>query len=167
MAKNLELKTAVKNFTLYRNILSEIGAEYIRVLNQSDIYYRTNNGLLKLRLFDDEAELIKYNRDETGKARWSDYEILKLDAKKAGKFLRQLFEVETVVKKKRELWMFDNSRIHLDNVKRLGKFLEIETLVINGNADARQRFSSIKNLLKLDDSKQILSSYRDLMLALK
>lgn len=167
MAKNLELKTAVKNFTLYRNILTGIGAEYIRVLNQSDIYYRTNNGLLKLRLFDDEAELIKYNRDETGKTRWSDYEILKLDAKKAEKFLGQLFKVETVVKKKRELWMFDNSRIHLDNVKHLGKFLEIETLVINGNADARQRFSSIKNMLKLGDSKQILSSYRDLMLALK
>ncbi len=167
MAKNLELKTAVRNFTFFRNILTGIGAEYIRVINQSDIYYKTNNGLLKLRLFDDEAELIKYNRDETGKTRWSDYEILKLDAKKAEKFLGQLFEVETVVKKKRELWMFDNSRIHLDNVKHLGRFLEIETLVLNGNADARKRFSSIKNLLRLDDSKQILSSYRDLMLALK
>jgi predicted adenylyl cyclase CyaB len=167
MAKNLELKIAVRNFTLYRNILKKNGAKFIRVLNQSDIYYKTDNGLLKLRLFDDEAELIRYNRDETGKTRWSDYEILKLDALKAESFLLQLFEVETIVKKRRELWMFDNSRIHLDNVKHLGKFLEIETLVINGNADAKKRFSTIKNLLTLDDSKQILSSYRDLMLALK
>ncbi len=167
MAKNLELKIAVKNFTSYRSILTKIGAKYIALLNQSDIYYKMNNGLLKLRLFDDKAELIKYNRDESGKTRWSDYEILTLDAAKAEKFLGRLFEIETIVKKKRELWMYDNSRIHLDNVKKLGKFLEIETLVLNGNADARKRFNSIKSFLILDDSRQILSSYRDLMLNCK
>jgi len=167
MAKNLELKTEIKSLVKYRKILSEIDAKYIRQINQCDVYYKINNGLLKLRLFDNEAELIKYNRDESGKTRWSDYEILKLDAAKAKEFLEKLFVVETIVKKKRELWLYDNSRIHLDSVKHLGRFLEIETLVINTNSDARKRFDTIKSLLKLDDAKQILSSYRDLMLGVK
>jgi len=167
MAKNLELKTSVRSHIPYRKILQEIGAGFRGIINQCDIYYKSPNGLLKLRLYEKEAELIQYNRDESGKTRWSNYEILKLDPVTASEFLEKLFKVETIVKKKRELWLFDNSRIHLDNVKNLGKFLEIETLVLNGNAEAKKRFNFIKDQLKLNSAEQILSSYRDLMLRKK
>ena len=52
-------------------------------------------------------------------------------------------KVEAVVEKKRLLYMYDNTRIHLDEVKGLGKFLELETLVLSGLKDAKNRFNKI------------------------
>ena len=75
--------------------------------------------------------------------------------------------METIVKKKRELWLYKNTRIHLDIVKNLGSFLELETLVIKGKKDAQKRFDDIIALLHLDLKKQILASYRDLILKIK
>ena len=65
------------------------------------------------------------------------------------------------------LFLFNNTRIHLDNVKGLGKFLELETLVVNGKPDAEKRFKEIVYFLKLDQSKQIRKSYRDLIIEKK
>ncbi len=59
------------------------------------------------------------------------------------KFFSNLFDVEVIVKKKRELFYYDDTRIHLDTVNNLGKFLELETLVTNGKADAKKRFEKI------------------------
>lgn len=73
-------------------------------------------------------------------------------------------ETETVVEKHRQLYLYDNTRIHLDEVKGLGSFLELETLVINGKEDAEKRFKEIIKLLGLKTENEIRKSYRDLML---
>ena len=44
--------------------------------------------------------------------------------------------------KERKLFWFNNTRIHLDEVKELGNFLELETLLLDGKADAEKRFAS-------------------------
>lgn len=165
MPVNLELKCKVDSHTKFRRVLKESGAVYKGVIRQKDIYFKNRNALLKLRLQKNNNELIKYNRDESGKKRWSDYEILNVSGKDPEKYFRNLFEVETVVEKKRELWIYKNTRIHLDEVKNLGSFLELETLVLNGKKDAGRRFNSVISLLKLSTKDQILASYRDLMLA--
>jgi predicted adenylyl cyclase CyaB len=69
------------------------------------------------------------------------------------------------VNKKRELYLYKNTRIHLDNVKGLGCFLELETRVISSLADAEKRFSFMMDLLRLRDKKEIRASYKDLLLA--
>lgn len=166
MPINLELKCKVGSLRKFRLILRKAGGEYRGVLTQKDIYIKNNRALLKLRLQKEKNELIKYNRDESGRKRWSYYEILNVSGKAPENYFKSLFDVETVVEKKRELWIYKNTRIHLDKVKNLGLFLELETLVLNGKKEAGKRFNEIIRLLKLSTKNQILASYRDLMLKL-
>ena len=164
MPTNLELKIRVISHQALKKILEQIGAENKGILNQKDVYYSALNGLLKLRIENGNESLIFYNRNENDKSRWSDFEVLKFTNGKGEKFFSNLFDVEVIVKKERELFYYDDTRIHLDTVNYLGKFLELETLVINGKADAKKRFAKIIRLLKLDESKQIRKSYRDLLM---
>jgi adenylate cyclase class 2 len=164
MPTNLELKIKVSSHQSLKKILLQIGAENKGILKQKDVYYSVPNGLLKLRIENGNESLIFYNRNENDKNRWSDFEFLKFVNGKGEKFFNNLFNVEVIVKKKRELFYYDDTRIHLDTVKFLGKFLELETLVINGKVDAKKRFEKIISLLKLDEAKQIRKSYRDLLM---
>jgi len=164
MPLNLELKLKVLSHSDLITRLEQIGAEYKGILNQRDVYFIMDGALLKLRVMDSFSELIKYNRNEDGGTRWSDYSVLRISDVNAEDFLKQIFKVEVIVTKKRELWMFDNTRIHLDAVESLGSYLELETLVINGREDAQKRFDKIVDLLNLDLNDQILMSYRDLLL---
>jgi adenylate cyclase class IV len=164
MPTNLELKIRVTSHQSLKKILEQIGAENKGMLKQKDVYYSIPNGLLKLRIENGYEGLIFYNRNENNKNRWSDFEVLQFANAKGEKFFNNLFDVEVIVKKKRELFYYDDTRIHLDTVKYLGKFLELETLVINGKVDAKKRFEKIISLLKLDESKQIRKSYKDLLM---
>jgi predicted adenylyl cyclase CyaB len=164
MPTNLELKIRVTSHQSLKKILKQIGAENKGILNQKDVYYSVPNGLLKLRIENGSESLIFYKRNENDKNRWSDFEVLKFTNSNGEKFFNNLFNVEVIVKKERELFYYNDTRIHLDTVDYLGKFLELETLVINGKVDAKKRFKKIINLLKLDICKQIRKSYRDLLM---
>lgn len=164
MPTNLELKISVTSHQPLKKILEQIGAENRGILKQKDVYYSIPNGLLKLRIENGNESLIFYNRNENSKNRWSDFEVLEFAKGKGEKFFNNLFDVEVIVKKKRELYYYDDTRIHFDAVKSLGKFLELETLVINSKVDAKKRFEKIISLLKLNESKQIRKSYRDLLM---
>ena len=123
MPVNLELKVRLKSFNPVKKLLDEINAEYKGILNQTDIYYKTKGGLLKLRIENGSQSIIKYLREEKSKDRFSNYECLNFTAGDAARFFKNVFEVEAVVIKKRYLYTYDNTRIHLDNVKNLGYFL--------------------------------------------
>ena len=167
MPTNLELKIKIESHQNLRNLLIEIGADNNGVLNQKDVYYTVPQGLLKLRVENGKESLIFYRRDEKGNNRWSDFDVLKFANEGGEKFLKKIFTIETVVEKRRELFIYENTRIHLDEVKSLGTFVEIETLVLKGRDEAKMRFENIINLLSLDTSKQIRKSYRDLLLKRK
>jgi predicted adenylyl cyclase CyaB len=167
MPTNLELKIKVDNPVEMIEMLNEINAEFKGELGQIDIYYKIKNGLLKLRLENGSQTLIKYFRNEKTGNRWSDYQLISLERNDAREYLKDVFEVETVVEKKRLLYLYDNTRIHIDTVKDLGSFLELETLVINGKEDAWKRFQSVIDMLSLDKEDEIRKSYRDLILEQK
>jgi adenylate cyclase class IV len=162
MPINLELKIKTDNFTEIKELLTDIKAEYKGILNQRDVYYQSISGLLKLRTVNGSQELIRYDRDESGENRFSDYHVMHITAPDAEKFFNEVLTTETVIEKKRELYIFNNTRIHLDTVTDLGNFLELETLVISDKDDAEKRFAEIVALLKLDMSKQIKASYKNL-----
>lgn len=165
MGKNLELKIKVDEHNFVEQILKESNAEFIDTLNQKDIYYKYDNGLLKLRNVNGNGELIKYNRDELSSERWSDYEILNVDPEKAELFFRDVLKEEAVVKKVRKLWLYKNTRVHLDEVEQLGNFVELETVVKESLEEARKIFDETVELLKLDLSKQLKTSYRTLLMS--
>lgn len=167
MPINLELKISVTSHQKLKEILKEINAEYKGLLNQKDIYYSVPDGLLKLRVENGNESLIFYNRNEKAKNRWSDYNLINFRDSGGEKFFSDVFRTEVVVQKKRELFIYDNTRIHIDTVKSLGRFLELETLVINGKTDARKRFRKIVKLLEINESNQIRKSYRNLLIESK
>lgn len=166
MPLNLEIKVGLTSHRGVKKIIERENAEFKGILHQKDIYYKAPGGLLKMRIIkDSHIELIKYNREESGtKSRWSDYHVLNISGEDPQKFFSSVFETEAVVEKKRELWMYDNTRIHLDTVKGLGYFLELETLVLNGRKDAEKRFEHLLKLLGIDKKDQILTSYRSLIM---
>jgi predicted adenylyl cyclase CyaB len=164
MSINLELKTEVKSEQDLENKIQLMGAKYIETLKQKDIYYLNPDSLLKLRIQNGTYQLIKYLRNETVGDRWSDYEILNLSGSNVEEFLNSIFKTEVSVNKQRKLYIFKHTRIHLDNVLDLGKFLELETVVEDiSKQEAISEFNDVVNSLNLDLNRQIKKSYRDLL----
>jgi len=165
MALNLELKISINS---KKNIIDKIlcgGGKYISSLNQIDTYFTFNKGLLKLRNQNGENQLIKYNRNETETDRWSNYSVLFLKGEEVLKYLTDLFDIEVEVKKERKLYIYKNTRIHIDKVSRLGNYLELETMVDKISLEeAKNEFNEVVDFLKLDLEHQIRKSYRDLLL---
>ncbi|MBX3009149.1 MAG: class IV adenylate cyclase [Melioribacteraceae bacterium] len=163
MPVNLEIKLPIKSINTIENKLSLLGAQSKGVLNQKDFYFKIKKGLLKLRKNNESYELIKYNRDEKG-TRWSDYKILTITGKAPQDYLKTFLNFEILVEKRRILYVYKNTRIHLDKVKKLGQFLELETLLTKNKRTAIRQFNHVIKVLNLDTTKQIRASYRDLLL---
>ena len=89
-------------------------------------------------------------------------EINKTDG---NEYLKRFLDVLIIVNKKRELYLYNNTRIHLDYVKNLGYFLELETKVVDKLKDAEKRFNYLLDLLNLRDKKEIRASYKDLLIS--
>lgn len=163
MPKNLEVKIQLDKFDNILDTLNGLGVKKIKELEQSDVYYENNNMKVKLRIENDEYFLIKYLRDENADNRWSNYELLKLEGDNPRKYLSDLMTEKIVVNKKRKLFIYDNTRIHLDEVENLGKFIELETKVIDSEENAERRFKELVKLLNLNLNKQIRSGYKELI----
>ncbi len=164
MPLNLELKIKVVSHSRLEKILKTNYAKFEGTLIQKDIYYKIKQGLLKLRIENGKHTLIKYSRDESGK-RWSNYELLELAGKNPAKYLEDILTVETIVDKKRKLYLYENTRIHLDDVKGLGKYLELETLLVDDKKNATKRFEHVKKMLGIENVQQIRASYKNLLSA--
>lgn len=164
MPLNLEIKVKVESHSKIIRKLKELNAEYCGVLKQKDVYFNIKYSLLKLRIENGNESVIFYNREESkSKTRWSDYSILHLKNNDGENFFSKLFNIEAVVEKKRQLYIFDNTRIHLDTVKNLGKFIELETIVVKNKKVAERRFNFINNYLELNKSEEIRKSYKNLL----
>ncbi len=165
MPKNLEIKVKLSSHKEAKSILKMNKIGFEELLIQKDIYYKVDRGILKLRIENGTQTLIFYDRNEKSKKRWSDYHLLQIDKTDANKYLNRFLDVLVIVNKKRELYLYNNTRIHLDHVSGLGYFLELETRVLNGLKDAEKRFAEMINLLKLDNKKEIRASYKDLLIS--
>ena len=164
MPKNLEIKVKLSSHKKVKTILKRNKIDFKELLIQKDIYYKVDKGMLKLRIENDKQTLIFYDRNEKSRKRWSDYHLLEINNTDGKNYLKRFLDVLVIVNKKRELYVYNNTRIHLDYVKNLGYFLELETKVIKGLTDAEKRFNYVLDLLKLQDKKEIRASYKDLLM---
>jgi predicted adenylyl cyclase CyaB len=163
LPRNLEIKLQLDSLKNIKQILNKNRIALKEVLIQKDVYYTVEKGLLKLRIENGQSSLIYYLRNENSSKRWSDYEIVNFRNGSIEKFFARFMTTEVAVSKIRELYIYNNTRIHLDKVKGLGSFIELETIVKNGLQDAQKRFNKMINMLELDIDKQIRASYRDLL----
>ncbi|WP_337864567.1 class IV adenylate cyclase [Ignavibacterium sp.] len=164
MAKNLEIKVKLNSHKEIKNILSVNKISFKERLQQKDIYYEVPSGLLKLRIENGKQTLIFYQRNEESKNRWSDYFLLDITTKNSEKFLDKFLNRVVEVIKIRELYVYKNTRIHLDKVYKLGYFLELETRVVNGLRDAEKRFNFLVDLLELKKYPELRTTYRNLII---
>ncbi|GJQ62955.1 MAG: adenylate cyclase [Melioribacteraceae bacterium] len=166
MAKNLEIKVKVESLNQIENILLSNKLRQIEILEQKDIYYKTTTGRLKLRIENGDERLIYYNRSEQkGEERFSDYELLEISSANGESFFSKLYDILVVVEKRRVLYIRENTRIHLDLVKNLGEFVELETIVTVDEGSALKEFEFVVQMLGLKQYEEYRGSYSDLMLA--
>jgi predicted adenylyl cyclase CyaB len=127
-------------------------------------------GRLKLREIEGAAaELIQYARPDEPAARASDYVIASIpDPAPLREALARALGVRAVVAKRRTLFLWRRTRIHLDDVEGLGAFLELETVITDqSEADARAEIAEAAAALAIRDQDWLACSYVDLVEARK
>jgi predicted adenylyl cyclase CyaB len=165
--KNLELKAHCSDLGAAKKICTRIKARSGGILNQVDSYYNIPSGRIKLREIRGlRAELIYYFRDNKKHAKFSEYEIIKLkNSRNTKKLMKDTLGVLGVVRKRRELFLYQNVRIHLDTVKELGTFVEFEA-ECKTPSQLKQAPAQIKFLKKafgIENTRLIAKSYIDLI----
>ena len=179
MATNLEFKAQCQSLDSFYPRLRDLNAMHRETVHQTDTYFYVTSGehraisetcqpRLKLRETDEmpEAWLIYYERPNHDASRYSQYQLCEItDPSTFKNLLTAALGIKTIVKKRRELWMFNNTRIHLDTVVDLGEFVELET-VFQGQTEteAIDEHQHVKTTLHLDIAYSVAVSYSDLVM---
>ncbi|MGH7787726.1 MAG: class IV adenylate cyclase [Candidatus Binatia bacterium] len=167
MARNIEIKARVVDLAAARSAALAAGARPHAVEHQLDRYYALDGDRrLKLRTIDGAgAALIDYRRPEAEGVRASDYTITPVRDAAAGVCLVPKGRPLVEVRKRREILLWDNVRIHLDAVDGLGTFLELEAVVDAAHDDARcqAQVATLMAALAIADADLIRASYAELL----
>jgi adenylate cyclase class IV len=167
LRRNVELKARCGDLAAARAASEHLGARAAGVLDQLDTYFHCINGRLKLRETAGvtPAELIWYQRANDARVRPSDYRLVAVpnpvELKTA---LAAALGVRGEVRKRRQLLLWHNVRIHLDDVESLGTFVEFEAVITPGEdeASAHQRLAALCNALSIQPTDYLPESYSDL-----
>jgi adenylate cyclase class IV len=164
---NVEFKSELRDPAIAREICRALGAARIGTLDQTDTYYRVPGGKLKKRETVGEApEVIFYERALRADAKLSHFTIYTLPQAEA-RFGRDPLPVWVVVRKRRELFMHDRTRVHLDAVDGLGTFFELESLVGTDHTieDAHRDVAELRRAFAPVLGEPIDCGYADLLAA--
>lgn len=163
---NFELKTKISDCAKTLERIKSIGATYKETMNQVDYYFQTGAEKEKIREINNkEIHLISYKRSEKKGRKDSNYtiKIISLEQKKS---LLEQKPLLCLVDKIRQLWIYKNTRIHIDNVVGLGDFMELETVVGNiSKSQGANEFGEVVNKLGIEFNKTEPFSYSDMVLA--
>jgi adenylate cyclase class 2 len=165
--QNLELKAELRDPLIARAAAIRLGASHIADIEQIDTYFRVPHGRLKRReTVGEPTEYIFYHRRDEAAPRISQFTIYDL-ATARERF--GLIDPPTwvIVRKRRQVFMYQNVRIHLDEVDGLGTFLELEALISAAHDVARcqQTLAEIREAMQPALGELIAVSYADLLAA--
>jgi predicted adenylyl cyclase CyaB len=165
---SLEIKARCSDLGRIREILLARGARFKGLDHQSDTYFRVPFGRLKLREGNIENALIYYKRTDQKNSKKCDSTLFPC-AKKTPlkKLLSKALGVLAVVDKKREIYFIKNTKFHIDRVKKLGDFVEIEVFERKGGAGVaklRKQCEFYQKLLKVRAKDLVADSYSDQVL---
>lgn len=179
MATNLEFKARCQSLDSFYPRLTDLNAMHRETVYQTDTYFyvvagehraisETCEPRLKLREIDEMtgAWLIYYERPNRDVSRYSQYQLCEITNPSTFKnLLTAALGIKTIVRKQREVWMFNNTRIHLDRVVDLGQFIELET-VFQGQTEteAKEEHQHVKTTLHLETTNPVAVSYSDLVM---
>jgi predicted adenylyl cyclase CyaB len=168
-SRNVELKARCGDLRQAHQRCRSIGAADAGLLIQVDTYFHVRRGRLKLRQIEGaRSELICYSRPDHSQPRSSDYRIVPIDdAEGLKQALTTALGVMSQVKKRRELLLWENVRIHLDQVEGLGHFIELEAVLSGAESESEghARIAKLRKLLSINDQDLVPQSYSDLQIA--
>jgi len=163
----VELKARYEDLGKARALLQ--GSERLGRFRQADTYFALGERRLKLREVDgrDVAQLVYYERPDAPDVKESEvmlYEVV--DPAVLKDMLARTMGVHVVVRKVREIYRHEGVQVHLDEVDRLGRFLEFELVVEDtpeAAEDGRAKLAALRALFEIPDEDLVASSYSDLL----
>lgn len=167
---DVEIKAKCKDHARIRTILKKKGALFGGEDHQIDVYFKSPTGRLKIRKSTIESVLIYYIRDNIKGIKPSEYYLYKApEPEKLEELLKIALGELVTVEKKREVYFIDNVKFNIDDVKGLGKFVEIEAITTNPD-EIDHMDEIVRSYVKLFDIEEIdiqSHSYSDLLLEKK
>ena len=166
MPVNIEIKAKCFDPAAIREILKDLGAEYKGTDHQTDTYFKTDNGRLKLREGNIENNLIFYKRGDQAGPKRSDVLLYPANRNPNLKnILEEVFGIMVVVDKQREIYFIDNVKFHIDEVNDLGSFVEIEAIGDKGEENQLDKqCRHFMEVLNIKEEQLLCESYCDLLL---
>ncbi len=153
---NIEIKASCSNLIKAKQVAESLKAHFIGKDHQVDTYFHTKKGRLKLRESSlSGCMLIPYLRGNICEPKKSEYTLFHSEQPVlAKKLLSETLGIETIVEKTRDIYIYENVRIHLDDVKGHGSFIEFEAVYQespdkNNDDTQAQEQEKIKKLIEI------------------
>jgi predicted adenylyl cyclase CyaB len=164
---NFEFKARLNSEPRVREALKRLNARLVGTDHQIDTYFRVPCGRLKVREGRLENALIFYRRSNVRRARRAAVEMMLLPRRNSLRaILVRVLGTLAVVHKRREIYFVKNVKIHLDRVRQLGKFLEVEAISRTGDVKKiRSQARQFQELFGITAKDIVAESYSDLILA--
>lgn len=167
MPVNIEIKARATHFERQYALAEALADGSVQLLLQEDVFFHVPMGRLKLRLFSDhDGELIAYERPDQSGPKSSHYRIFPTEDPLALKrVLTESLPIHGIVKKRRSLFLVGRTRIHLDEVESLGKFIELEVVLEEGMSPSQGRgiVNTLMVGLEIEAESLIDTAYIDLL----
>lgn len=165
---NVEIKARCENPDRIRSILQDQEADFKGTDHQIDTYFNVPDGRLKLRRGTIEQNLIFYRRPNSKTPKASDINLMPVEhPDDLHGLLDNALGTKVVVDKEREIYFIDNVKFHVDQVKKLGSFIEIEAIDEDGsigNEKLREQCQQYLDLFEIKDENLIAESYSDMLM---
>lgn len=166
---NVEIKANLHNPEHVREILKQKKAYFKGLDHQIDTYFASNQGRLKLREGNIEKSLIYYERKNQAGPKESDILLYRSEnAEELKPILEKVLPIRVIVDKKREIYYIDNVKFHVDEVKDLGQFVEIEAIDETGTIGKQTLLEQCEYYIKLFNIQPhdlLEVSYSDLLMS--
>ena len=171
---NIEIKACCEDAARARELLDSRNAEFRGEDHQTDTYFVCPNGRLKLREGDIENSLIFYDRENAFGPRDSHVSLLRTGPGEVPAALKEILSnalgVLVTVEKTREIYFIGNVKFHIDTVRGLGTFVEIEAIDETGTIgreELMRQCSEYIELLGITQKDMLDCSYSDMVLELE
>ncbi len=165
---NIEIKARSHHSKKIQAILEAHQADFKGIDHQIDTYFNVHKGRLKLREGTIEQALIHYQRNNQAGPKKSTVLLYTAPTDAALKaVLTAACGILTVVDKERAIYFIENVKFHIDKVKNLGSFVEIEAIDADGSIGEEQLQAQCRyymQLLRISEDDLVDVSYSDLLL---
>jgi adenylate cyclase, class 2 len=165
---NVEIKARCADPSRVRKILRERGASFKGVDRQIDTYFHVKKGRLKIRQGAIENCVVHYERENKKGPKGAKILLYPLDHGGAAALkpvLAAALGVRAVVEKRREIYFIGNVKFHIDRVKGLGSFVELEAMDKGGRygrAELRNQAARYLKILGIEQKDLLAKSYSDM-----